>query len=422
MKVVVANDELRTWNPPVDKESSTVVEVQKGPVNAYGTSGVRLTVNVPNMLEGFRKGRIVRVFGGGWKLKDQPYGESLMGYGYAGLHDADLLENLPKEYPAQFPFRTDWGNAHLPWYSLKEGEAPPRFSEHQVLGALASVAADGRGGTFQAEGATDATPFTVTQSGSSVQVNLNTRDNGGPARFQSIPATVRYLNADASLFDIPLGTRCRFDLYQDTGGRFTRASLVTDEFSHMAANALSYRIDAIRLDEGKLNVAWQIPEVKNYNGDMEQPPDIGRSELRVTADTRVWKADKPVKLADLVVGDTVLVNLTAELPGRRPAARRSGQVSRLRSWRPTRSRKRSARRPVRYRTGTRDPRRVGRRRSGTRCLPYPIGSSHHTTQRNREALSSFPASQLKGVPAAAIRRFTSSSCGRAPRRRSCRRS
>jgi len=53
------------------------------------------------------------------------------------------------------------------------------------------------------------------------------------------------------------------------------------------------------------------PEVKNYNGDMEKPHDIARTELLVTADTRVWKGDQQVKLGKLAVGDKLLVNLTS---------------------------------------------------------------------------------------------------------------
>ena len=56
MRVCVANDELRTWNPPVDGERSKLLEIKNGPVDAYGTSGVRMSFTVTNMLEGFRKG------------------------------------------------------------------------------------------------------------------------------------------------------------------------------------------------------------------------------------------------------------------------------------------------------------------------------------------------------------------------------
>ena len=290
--VCVANDELRTWNPPVDKEKATVVEVQKVPIDSYGCSGVRLVVEVKHMLEGFRKGRVVRVFGSGWPLKDSFYGESLMGYGYARLQTSELVENVAKEYPAQFPFRTDYGNEGLPWFYLKAGEAPPPFAEHLVFGELVKADAAKHAGQFRTERTGEIVDFTIIPEGA-----------------------VKFLNATAELDDIPPGTRCRFHLFQDDKGAFTKASLVSDEFSFLAANVISWRVEALKLGEGKLHVARQIPETKNYNGDMERIPDIGRAELRVTDDTRVWRGDKPAKLADIAVGDVLLANFTAELPG-----------------------------------------------------------------------------------------------------------
>ncbi|MEO6785443.1 MAG: hypothetical protein ABI318_04855 [Chthoniobacteraceae bacterium] len=290
--ICVANDELRTWNPPVDKEKAAVIEVLKLPMESYGCSGVRLVLEVKYMLEGFRKGRCVRVFGSGWPVKDPFYGESLMGYGYARLQTEELKENVAKEYPAQFPFRTDCGNEGLPWFYLKAGEAPPPFSEHLVFGELVKADAAKRMGQFRTERTGELVDFTLLPEGA-----------------------VKYLNAAAELDDIPPGTRCRFHLYQDEKGAFTKASLVSDEFSALASTVITWRVEALKLGEGKVDIARQIPETKNYNGDMERIPDIGRTELRVTADTRVWKHGKQVKPDALALGDVLLANLTAELPG-----------------------------------------------------------------------------------------------------------
>jgi hypothetical protein len=295
VRAVVANDELRTWNPPVDGEKSKLLEIRKGPVDCYGTSGVQLVFTVANMLEGFRKGRVVRIFGPGWVAKDPFCGEGLMNYGYATLKTAELLECTPKEYPTQFPFRTDYGNETLPWYQLTAAQAPPRFSEHLVFGELVKVDADSHSGQFRTDRTGELVDFTLVPGG-----------EGAP---------VRYLNADADLSDVPIGTRCRFNLYQDDKGAFTRATLITDEFSYLAGNAIEYRIETINPGEGKIHVARQIPQVKNYNGDMEQPPDIGRVELFVNADSRIWKDGRQVKLAELSIGDLLLVNLTSEQPG-----------------------------------------------------------------------------------------------------------
>ena len=135
--------------------------------------------------------------------------------------------------------------------------------------------------------------------------------------FALIPqGAVRHLNVPVGLADLPPGLRCRFHMYQDEKGAFTRASLIGDEFSHLAANATTYRIESVLPGEGKLRVARQLPKVKNYNGDMEVVPDIGRTELRVDAETRVWKGDGRSTVNDLAVGDVLLVNVSGELPGR----------------------------------------------------------------------------------------------------------
>jgi hypothetical protein len=238
-----------------------------------------------------------------------------MNYGYAALKDAELIEMTPKEYPTQFPFRTDYGNETLPWYQLKDGVVPPRYSEHLVLGELMKVNSDEKGGQFKTDRTGELVDFTLLPQGSVVYVNDGKSNRHGLASFQSTNESVRYLDAQAALSDLPFGGRYRFHLYQDEKGTFTKASLVSDEFSHLALNSVSYRIELIKLDEGKLYAAVQIPQVKNYNGDMERPPDIGRAELRVNPDTRVWKGGGKAKLSELAVGDELRVNVTSEQPG-----------------------------------------------------------------------------------------------------------
>ena len=291
-KLCVANDELRTWNPGVDGERFSVMEVRDTAKESYGCSGVQVVLKVTNMLEGFRRGRVVRVFSPAWKMQDQFYGESLMGYGFGRLLDQELVENPPKEYPDQFPFRTDFGNDQLPWFKVKEGIKPPPFAEHLLIGEIVKADVATGSGQFRADRTGETVDFTLLPD-----------------------AEVKALNAKATLADLPPGARCRFSMFQDEKGAFTRASLVTDEFTRLAANVITHRVEALKLAEGKVLVAQQLPEVKNYNGDMERPPDIGRSELRVTDATRVWKGEEQVKLSDLAVGDALLVNLTGEQNG-----------------------------------------------------------------------------------------------------------
>jgi hypothetical protein len=290
-KLCVANDELRTWNPGVDGERGSITEVNKVPTEYFGSSGVQVTLKVSNMLEGFRRGRVVRVFLAGWKVQDQFYGESLMGYGFGRMLNQELVENVAKEYPEQFPFRTDFSNEDLPWYQLKDEVKPPPFSEHVVYGQL-----------VQADAKTGSGKFIAELTGEEVNFTLIKRH------------ALKYLGADPQFAQLPTGQRYRFHLYQDAKGAFTRVSFISDDFSHASANASTARVTAIHGDQ--IQVGWQLPLVKDYNGDMQRPQDIGSCTLRVNDATRVWKADQQVKLADLKAGEVLLFNRTAELPGK----------------------------------------------------------------------------------------------------------
>ncbi|WP_395735453.1 hypothetical protein [Prosthecobacter sp.] len=290
-KICVANDELRTWNPGVDGERCSITEVNKVPTEYFGSSGVQITLKVSNMLEGFRRGRVVRVFLGGWKVQDQFYGESLMGYGFGRMLNQELVENVAHDYPEQFPFRTDYGNADLPWYQLKGDVKPPPFAEHVVFGELTK--ADAKNGTGQ----------------------FLTELTGEPVSFTLIKHhTLKLLGADPQFAQLATGQRYRFHLFQDENGAFTRVSFISDDFSHASANAITARVTAIQ--GGQVQVAWQLPLVKDYNGDMQRSQDIGGRILLVNDTTRVWKGDQQVKLTDLKEGDALLFNRSAELPGK----------------------------------------------------------------------------------------------------------
>ena len=289
VKTCVANDELRTWNPGVDGEGGSIQEMKKLPTDRFGHSGYQITVSVSNMLEGFRRGRVVRLFLQGWKVQDQFYGESLMGYGFGRMQNSELLENVAKEYPEQFPFRTDYSNAHLPWYQLQDGVQPPPFAEHLVFGQLVSPT------QFLAEG------------------------TGEPVNFTLIDkSTLKHLGNDTSLDKLPLGQRYRFHTFQDAKGRFTRITTISDDFSHQTANFTTARITAIH--DSDLHIEWMLPLVKDYNGDMQRPEPFGRRILLLNEATKFWKGEQALKLADLKVGDELLFNLTAELPGKRSSA------------------------------------------------------------------------------------------------------
>ena len=288
LRVAVANDELRTWNPPVDNEFGKIVELVKDPSGRRA----RLVVTVNFMLEGFRRGRYVRVFPDAWRTQDQPFGEQLFHYG-ARRSRPISRSNRRRSIPSQYPFRTDYGNTNLPWYQLQPGVAPPPDSEHRVFGELLSVGADHRSGRFRPDGAAGEVEFSLISG-----------------------AKVRSLNADADLGDLSVGEQYEFYLYQDGSGAFRRASFVTDEVSDLVRNGAAWRVESLNRDEGTLIAARQPPGVRNDQGDPEQPPDIGRALLRFGPNTRVWKGDKRADLAALSVGDLLLINQTGDRPNR----------------------------------------------------------------------------------------------------------
>ena len=267
--VAVANEHLRTYNAQVTNRGAIVQEFQHIPTDRYGCSGVRLVIQPELMLEGFRKSRIVRLFAPGWPIEPMPFGEGL----FAGGHDEEPADSKELQ-AADFPYRTDFGNENLPWYQLQPGTVPPEHSEHRVGGELVKVDAAHRSGQFRVDRTGERVNFTLPPFGS-----------------------VRYLNAEAALEDLPPGMRCLFFLYQDEKGAFTRAAIIMDEYSYLAANTLTYRLEATRLSEGRLVVARHPAPVQvDYILEPRIAPDFGRIELEVDDRTRVWKGDKQVKL------------------------------------------------------------------------------------------------------------------------------
>jgi hypothetical protein len=285
ISVAVATEHLRTYNPPVDDKWATVQEFQSVPAAGYGCSGVRWVLQPDLLLEGFRKGRIVRLFAHpSWPVESMPFGEGL----HAGGHDEEPADSKELQ-SADYPYRTDFGNENLPWYPLQPEKVPPDHSEHRVGGELVKVDTSGRSGQFRVDRTGERVDFTLPPIGS-----------------------VRYLNAEAKLEDLPLGTRCLFFLYQDEKGGFTRAAVVMDEFSYLASNTLTYRLEVAKLDAGRLLVVRHAAPVQtDYILEPRVPLDFGRVELEVDAKTRVWKGDRQVKLSDIAVGDELLVNLAA---------------------------------------------------------------------------------------------------------------
>jgi hypothetical protein len=60
-QIGIAEPTLRTWRKDQDSQGGRIVDVKKQADSPLGSSGVQLQVEVHRMLEGFRKGAIVRV-------------------------------------------------------------------------------------------------------------------------------------------------------------------------------------------------------------------------------------------------------------------------------------------------------------------------------------------------------------------------
>ena len=309
VRVCVANDELRTWNPTSTGERGKILQAEPVPVTGYGCSGWRVVVEVANMLEGFRQGRIVRIFGPGWKVQNQIFRECLINYGYQSPrgphHDPDFNECKAKHYPEKYRYRTDYSNRHLPWFQPVEGKPLPVYSEHRMQGELTSVDAETQSGEFKTE-----------RTGEVVKFTMLSVDRKTPViRFQPTSQGKKKL---PRLEDLPLGQRYRFHMYQDASGAFTRCTYISDEASQLALNRFNYQIKDLDLARGRIAVFWQGVLVQNYQKQLVSPPPYGHSLLSVSPQTRVWKGQASAKLSDLRNGDTLRVNLTSEQP-KKPA-------------------------------------------------------------------------------------------------------
>ena len=189
----------------------------------------------------------------------------------------------PAKGESAYPFRTDFANDLLPWYRLKPVEFPPLHSEHRIGGKLVKLDVVTRSGQFRSDGEGELHDFTL------------------------LPfASVLYLNAHADLRDVPMGTHLHFSLYQDEKGSFTNAAGLMDDFSDLAGEGCTFRLDSIGIKEGKLSVT-------KLNSTQKQS-DLERRELRFDDKTLLWKDAKQVRASELVVGDRLLVNLTGSSP------------------------------------------------------------------------------------------------------------
>ncbi|QDT66686.1 hypothetical protein [Calycomorphotria hydatis] len=320
-KVSVADENLRTFNPPVDGEWSDVVEILEKPVQGFGDGGLQLIMKPNYLLEGFRRGAIVRVFGHtpqsnpnheltpSWNIIDQPYGEGLMNYGFSHVLAVEFRVNTAQAYPEQFAYRTDYGNRHLPWFQITDDKSPPLFSQHEVCGTLISVADDGKSGCFVAEGSKHETCFQMLDSGAFFLAIKNQPLQKGALRFRSLNVKAQYREQEVSLSDLPTGERYTFWMYQDENGEFTRCSFVCDTGSKLALSKLYYRIESFDRELETLEVTLRHPDVKDYQRNIVQPLPFGAARFQLPNDAQFWKDNAKVSLDELTPGTSVRLNL-----------------------------------------------------------------------------------------------------------------
>ncbi|MFT4548326.1 MAG: hypothetical protein ACI8XO_004272 [Verrucomicrobiales bacterium] len=80
-KMAVAEDTLRTWWPDHDGMDGNITAVEKSDKKpAFGSSGIKLRLHVPLVLEGFRPGRIVRIRPHNWPNVKPPVEELVGGF------------------------------------------------------------------------------------------------------------------------------------------------------------------------------------------------------------------------------------------------------------------------------------------------------------------------------------------------------
>src|SRR5438309_1369281 len=98
-------------------------------------------------------------------------------------HSSFAADDAASKTDPRYPFRTDFTNAHLPWYQPKPLEFPPHHSDHRVSGELVSADFIHRTGQFRMSKTGELLDFTMPAYGA-----------------------INYLNAEADLRDVPLGT------------------------------------------------------------------------------------------------------------------------------------------------------------------------------------------------------------------------
>lgn len=207
---------------------------------------------------------------------------------------------------AEPAFRTDGGDASLPWYQVEPGVFPPEGSGHAVSGELIEMDHVNRTGLIRPD-----------------RDDTQRRGDWDIARpFTMLPyGTFLYRGAPAELRDIPLGTHLHGLFYADplpsqpeTKGRkvpppeakFSRVLLFEDDFSRMQRLSRTWRVDAVGPDPISNIMILTVTGVGPSAADADPKP----TKFFLAETTRVWKGRGFGTLADLKPGQNVLLNLT----------------------------------------------------------------------------------------------------------------
>lgn len=249
----------------------------------------------------------------------------------ASAHAAEPQPVSSTTAPSATAFRTNGGDASLPWFQLQAGEFPPPNSAHHIAGELIAVDHVNRTGMIRPDRTDDqrrgewdiARPFTMLPFG-----------------------TIHYRGAPAELRDIPLGTHLHGEFYADpivsktAPTTFSRVFRFEDDFSYSERRGKLWRVVDMQLGPPKpgqpgapssssttvQSVAAQAAAALAGVGiltlvevDAKGAPSLSTDAatkeskpllFQVNAATRVWKGRGFGALSDVTAGANVIVNLT----------------------------------------------------------------------------------------------------------------
>jgi hypothetical protein len=206
-------------------------------------------------------------------------------------------------------FRTDGGDASLPWYQVEYGKFPPPGSAHAVAGELIELDHLNRTGMLRPD-----------------RDDTQKRPQWDIARpFEMLPyGSFRYRGAPAELRDIPIGTHLHGLVYLDEvppgvlkkgiprpeprPESFNRYLLLEDDFSYMQRHDRLWLIESLATDLTTSAVTGINAVAVGADG--AKPADAKAKNFVVTPATRIWKGTGFGTIADLAPEQKVLVNLT----------------------------------------------------------------------------------------------------------------